>query len=138
MVGTRKIVTAENALSEQGGFYCEPCDYLLKDQKSYLEHCNKAQHLRRMGLPTEVKRSTADDVRARLEALKQKSAGANKSGSGTGSGNVASDAKKKEAGGDKTKKVEEVSKKRAQPEEADQEPDMAAFGLPMSFGSSKK
>ncbi len=29
MVGQRRVVTAENALSEQGGFYCEACDYLM-------------------------------------------------------------------------------------------------------------
>ena len=33
MVGQRRIVSAENALSEQGGFYCEACDYLMKDHK---------------------------------------------------------------------------------------------------------
>lgn len=34
MIGQRKVVTAENALSEEGGFYCEPCDYLLKVRHS--------------------------------------------------------------------------------------------------------
>lgn len=72
MVGTRKVVAAENALSEQGGFYCEACDYLLKDHKSYLEHCNKPKHLQKVGLPMEVKKSSVEDVKKKLEMLKKK------------------------------------------------------------------
>lgn len=66
MVGQRRVVTAENALSEQGGFYCEACDYLMKDQKTYLEHCNKPRHLQAMGMPMHMRRAGADDVKSRL------------------------------------------------------------------------
>lgn len=71
MVGQRRVVTAENALSEQGGFYCEACDYLMKDHKTYLEHCNKPRHLANMGLPMHMKKAGADDVKARLALHKQ-------------------------------------------------------------------
>jgi U4/U6.U5 tri-snRNP component SNU23 len=99
MVGQRRVVSAENALSEQG-FYCEHCDKLckasmsslllfciltlssnnlsfgLQDHKSYLEHCNKPKHLAKVGLPSEVRRADVDDVKGRLAAhLKAKKDG---------------------------------------------------------------
>ncbi len=135
MVGQRRVVTAENALSEQGGFYCEPCDYLLKDQKSYLEHCNKAQHLRRLGLPTEVRRATSDDVRARLEAHKSRQVPKKEERKTTV---VAQAEKKRESKDDDNKGESKNKKSRSANVEEELEFDPAAFGLPASFGSSKK
>lgn len=141
LVGQRRIVTAENALSEQGGFYCEPCDYLLKDQKSYLEHCNKPQHLAKMGLPTEVRRSTVDDIRDRLSAYKKQE-------------KKAAPTKKPEPPVKKKQEPEKKAEKKIEKEEKEEskkrkpsdvtvaeEPlefDPSAFGLPTSFGSTKK
>lgn len=142
LVGQRRIVTAENALSEQGGFYCEPCDYLLKDQKSYLEHCNKPQHLAKMGLPMEVKRSTVDDIRERLASLKKnekkqvaekKQIPAVKKPEQTG--------QSKEKSANDQKKEKETKKRKGDDvvvEEEHLDFDPSAFGLPSSFGSTKK
>ena len=149
MVGQRKVVTAENALSEQGGFYCEPCDYLLKDQKSYLEHCNKARHLQRVGLPTEVKRSKVDDIKARLamHAAKKKRtpsvADSKKRALEELKAKPAStplDTEKRAKSSDNIAK-DEASHKKAK--SASTQPDQdeanlaASLGLPMGFASSK-
>jgi len=142
LVGQRRIVTAENALSEQGGFYCEPCDYLLKDQKSYLEHCNKPQHLAKMGLPTEVRRSTVDDIRDRLSAYKKQE----KKSSAPAKKPEPPVVKKKQEPEKKEKSVKEREKdesKKRKPGDAaiEEEPldfDPSLFGLPTSFGSTKK
>ncbi len=153
LVGQRRVVTAENALSEQGGFYCEPCDYLLKDQKSYLEHCNKPQHLAKMGLPTEVRRSTVDDIRERLAALKKHdkkttttTTTARTTASGPPMAKKPETQKKtpmeKEKSAKKERKEEDSSKKRKpsniEVEEEQLDFDPSAFGLPTSFGSTKK
>jgi U4/U6.U5 tri-snRNP component SNU23 len=142
LVGQRRIVTAENALSEQGGFYCEPCDYLLKDQKSYLEHCNKPQHLAKMGLPSEVRRATVDDIRERLAALKKSEKKTEKKKPAP----VVVVAKKPEEPEKKKKEKsakDQIESKKRKPndvevEEEQLEFDPSAFGLPSSFGSTKK
>ena len=144
MVGQRRVVTAENALSEQAGFYCKVCDYLLKDQKSYYEHCNKPQHLKRMGLPSEVKRSGTDEIRARLLAHKQKDAAGKKKDMVAESKKRALEKIKAQAAA--AKKTDEPKKQKKQKKEESPpvagvtvealEFDAAAMGLPTGFGSS--
>lgn len=147
MVGQRRVVTAENALSEQGGFYCEACDYLLKDHKAYLEHCNKPRHLQAMGLPMHVKRADAESVKNRLALHKQldkeKQPGKDKAALLLKQKRAAekkAHAEEKSRDDDK----EEASQKKPKKDVAgvvDQgelEFDPAMFGLPSGFGSSKK
>jgi uncharacterized C2H2 Zn-finger protein len=140
LVGQRRIVTAENALSEQGGFYCAPCDYLLKDQKSYLEHCNKPQHLAKMGLPMEVRRSTIDDIRDRLKSHKktEKKVSAPPA---VKKQDPAPPKKSERAVVEGKKQKEEKTKKQRTNDVLVEEAldfDPSAFGLPSSFGSTKK
>lgn len=51
------------------GFYCEACDLTFKDSKQFVEHRNSVQHLLNSGEKSEVRRATADEVRARIDAL---------------------------------------------------------------------
>ena len=39
-LGKTKVVSKTASLSEQGGFYCETCDTLLKDSIAYMDHIN--------------------------------------------------------------------------------------------------
>ncbi|KAI9094966.1 putative zinc finger protein [Phlyctochytrium arcticum] len=57
---------------KQPGYFCEICDCVLKDNVNYLDHMNGRKHQQNMGMSMMVERSTADQVRARLEALKNK------------------------------------------------------------------
>ncbi|KAI9599145.1 hypothetical protein BDF19DRAFT_419448 [Syncephalis fuscata] len=58
----------------QPGFYCEACDCTLKDSISYLDHINGKKHQISIGQIMGVERSTLEQVRARLAALKRKKA----------------------------------------------------------------
>ncbi len=75
MVGKSTLVPAGSAIGKRGrgaGFYCEACDLTYKDNVQYIEHLNSKQHLINTGQSGEVVRATLQDVRDRLEMLKQR------------------------------------------------------------------
>ena len=75
MVGKSTLVPAGSAIGKRGrgaGFYCEACDLTYKDNVQYIEHLNSKQHLVNTGQSGEVVRATLQDVRDRLEMLKQR------------------------------------------------------------------
>jgi U4/U6.U5 tri-snRNP component SNU23 len=75
MVGKSTLVPAGSAVGKRGrsaGFYCEACDLTYKDNVQYIEHLNSKQHLINTGQSGEVVRATLQDVRDRLEMLKQR------------------------------------------------------------------
>ncbi|KAH9822448.1 hypothetical protein DFH28DRAFT_922750 [Melampsora americana] len=53
------------------GFYCNVCNRTSKDSSSYLDHLNSRYHLRQLGQKTQVERSTLDQVREKIESLRQ-------------------------------------------------------------------
>ncbi len=59
-------------LSQQAGFYCDVCDCVLKDSMAYLDHINGKWHNRALGMSMVVEKSTADQVRKRLEEAKRR------------------------------------------------------------------
>lgn len=75
MVGKSTLVPAGSSVGKRGkgaGFYCEACDLTYKDNVQYIEHLNSKQHLINTGQSGEVKRATLQDVKDRLEMLKQR------------------------------------------------------------------
>uniref|UniRef100_A0A0K0DX99 Matrin-type domain-containing protein n=1 Tax=Strongyloides stercoralis TaxID=6248 RepID=A0A0K0DX99_STRER len=48
------------------GFYCEICDVTVKDSISYLTHCNGKSHQKNLGFIMKVKKSSVNDVKARI------------------------------------------------------------------------
>jgi U4/U6.U5 tri-snRNP component SNU23 len=75
MVGKSTLVPAGSVVGKRGrgaGFYCEACDLTYKDNVQYIEHLNSKQHLINTGQSGEVVRATLQDVRERLEMLKQR------------------------------------------------------------------
>jgi U4/U6.U5 tri-snRNP component SNU23 len=75
MVGKSTLVPAGSAIGKRGrvaGFYCEACDLTYKDNVQHIEHLNSRQHLVNTGQSGEVVRATLQDVRDRLEILKQR------------------------------------------------------------------
>lgn len=75
MVGKSTLIPAGSAVGKRGrgaGFYCEACDLTYKDNVQYIEHLNSKQHLINTGQSGEVARATLQDVRNRLEMLKQR------------------------------------------------------------------
>eukprot|EP00889_Picochlorum_renovo_P005336 jgi/Picre1/32366/NNA_007712.t1 len=61
--------------TQQGGYHCDICDCTFQDSLAYLDHLNGKYHNRALGMSMEVKRSTADEVRKRLENAKCKKLG---------------------------------------------------------------
>ncbi|KAK0744829.1 hypothetical protein B0T21DRAFT_358521 [Apiosordaria backusii] len=75
MVGTTSLVPAGAGVGKRGrgaGFYCEACDLTFKDNLQWLEHTNSMQHQRNVGATGQVKKATAEEVHARIEALWQR------------------------------------------------------------------
>uniref|UniRef100_A0A7S3L3E1 U1-type domain-containing protein n=1 Tax=Amphora coffeiformis TaxID=265554 RepID=A0A7S3L3E1_9STRA len=54
------------------GWHCKVCDCFLKDSHTYLDHINGRKHQRKLGYSMHVQRSTKDDLKSKLAALKQK------------------------------------------------------------------
>ena len=63
------------APSQQAGYYCSVCDCTLRDSLSYLDHINGKWHNRALGMSMRVEKSTAEQVRQRLDAAKQRKQG---------------------------------------------------------------
>ncbi|KAK4033820.1 ubiquitin-conjugating enzyme E2 15 [Parachaetomium inaequale] len=72
LVGTSTLVPAGAGVGKRGrgaGFYCEACDLTFKDNLQWVEHTNSMQHQRAIGATGEVRKATAEEVHARIEAL---------------------------------------------------------------------
>ena len=74
-VGTRQVITGEEALNGAGAYYCKVCECHLRDSANYLAHINGKKHNRMLGMSMRAERSTLGEVRARLEAHKDRDAG---------------------------------------------------------------
>lgn len=61
--------------SQQAGYFCDVCDCVLKDSLAYLDHINGKWHNRALGMTMRVEKSTADQVRKRLEEARRKKKG---------------------------------------------------------------
>jgi U4/U6.U5 tri-snRNP component SNU23 len=74
-VGKTSLVPAGAAVGKRGkgaGFYCEECDLTFKDNLQWVDHLNSRQHLVNTGQSGEVKRAGLQEVRERLEWLREK------------------------------------------------------------------
>ena len=71
-VGTRQVITGEQALNGAGAYWCSVCECHLRDSANYLAHINGRKHNRMLGMSMRAERSTLGEVRARLEAHKQR------------------------------------------------------------------
>ncbi|KAF8477304.1 hypothetical protein BDZ91DRAFT_778412 [Kalaharituber pfeilii] len=69
------LVPAGAGVGKRGrgaGFYCDACDLTFKDSLQWVDHLNSKQHLYATGQTGEVERATLEDVRKRLEWLREK------------------------------------------------------------------
>ena len=73
-LGKHTLITNSTPLNQQGGFYCDVCECLLKDSSTYLDHINGKKHQRALGMTLRAERSTLGDVRAKLEEHKRTAA----------------------------------------------------------------
>jgi U4/U6.U5 tri-snRNP component SNU23 len=71
-VGKTQVVTSASAPHQQGGYWCDVCECLLKDSMAYLDHINGKKHQRALGFSMRVERVDVDRVKERLQAIKAK------------------------------------------------------------------
>mmetsp|Transcript_35069 Transcript_35069/g.99435 ORF Transcript_35069/g.99435 Transcript_35069/m.99435 type:complete len:228 (-) Transcript_35069:143-826(-) len=69
-LGKTQVVTPNTPLNQQAGYYCNVCDCILRDSATYLDHINGKWHQRALGMSMRVERSTAQDIKRRLEEHK--------------------------------------------------------------------
>ena len=68
-VGTRQVITGEQALTGGGGaYYCKVCECALRDSQNYLAHINGKKHNRMLGMSMRAERSTLEEVKVRAFA----------------------------------------------------------------------
>ncbi|KAK4465866.1 hypothetical protein QBC42DRAFT_260574 [Cladorrhinum samala] len=75
MVGTTSLVPAGAGVGKRGrgaGFYCPDCDLTFKSNLEFISHTNSMQHQRAIGQTGQVRKATAEEVHARIEALWQR------------------------------------------------------------------
>ncbi|KAJ3118523.1 hypothetical protein HDU96_000939 [Phlyctochytrium bullatum] len=72
LVNKTQVIAANAGMAAQPGFTCEICNIVVKDNASYLDHLNGRMHQKNLGMSMKVERSTADQVKARLEQIKMK------------------------------------------------------------------
>ena len=74
VIGKQITITKDSKAEEASAFYCELCKCSLKDSTAWYDHINGKKHNRLKGMSMLVERVDVDRVRAKLEALKSKSA----------------------------------------------------------------
>ncbi|PHJ19652.1 zinc finger protein, partial [Cystoisospora suis] len=70
-IGKTKIVTLQTPRMQQGGFWCDVCECLIKDSAAYLDHINGRNHNRMLGMTMRVERATPARVIGKLRELQR-------------------------------------------------------------------
>mmetsp|Transcript_37795 Transcript_37795/g.84285 ORF Transcript_37795/g.84285 Transcript_37795/m.84285 type:complete len:224 (+) Transcript_37795:150-821(+) len=142
-LGKTQVVGLNTPLSQQAGYYCSVCDCILRDSQSYLDHINGKWHNRALGMTMRVEKSTVDQIKNKLEDLKNKKNQAKDDDylpDGVDKRILeAQEAEEREREERKAKKREKKQQSKEEADDAgDVDPDMMALMGFSGFGGSKK